>query len=129
MNVLQFTAFEAEYNQLGTLNIKDATLNLQNVNSVSGTIDLAPTGASLPSILNVTEKHGHTAQFNNLNIVQTVPPSGTNQVQLNIGGSLGPVDASFVNVTAPDVVLNVAGSGSTSPASAIFPAWAAPLTK
>jgi len=118
MNVTANTAFEAEYNQTGTLNINNSALNLQNVNSVSGTIDLAPAGAQYASELSVTEKHGHTANFNNLAIQRTgnVLTANGNDPRLNIGTMSSAVDATFTNVTAPLVDLHV-GPGASPPGS------------
>jgi filamentous hemagglutinin family protein len=108
-NVKTDTAFEAEYNQTGSLNIHNATLNLQNAKAISGTIDLAPSLATIPGTLNVTEAHGNTAAFSNLTFANT-SSSVNNQTQVNIGGSLGPVNASFHNVVGNNAVLNVNGS-------------------
>jgi filamentous hemagglutinin family protein len=120
MNVNLGTAFEAEYNQSGTLNINNSALNLQNVNSVTGTVELAALSSQYASILNVTEQHGHTANFHNMaiNRTQNILTANGASPQINIGAGFHAVDATFTAVTAPDVVLGVNGLDSSNLASA-----------
>jgi filamentous hemagglutinin family protein len=113
INVGANTAFHAKYSQTGALNIKDATLELKNANTISGTIDLAPAGSGTPSTLKITENRGNTAAFSNVNIVST-NASVTNQTNVLIGGSLGAVTdavaATFDNVDALNTIFTVDGT-------------------
>ncbi len=108
VNVTASTAFEAAYGQgaSGTLNVKDASLNLQNAKTILGTVDLLPTGAANGASLSVNEFHGSGASFAN-----TLFNGGSLTVAGTVGGT---PTASFTGVSAPTTQLNV-GSGSTVP--------------
>jgi len=103
VNVTAGTAFEAAYNQGagGTLNVKDVTLNLQNAQSISGTIDLRPAGATFAASMYVNEYHGVSASFSSVNL----PGNGGT---IYVGGTIGGTPrASFSNVTADNTQLNI----------------------
>ncbi len=109
INVTQGTAFEALYNQSasGTLTVKNVNLNLQNVQTVSGTVDLMPAGATIPGILNINEYHGNPGLFSN-----TVFPSPG---FLNVDGSVGGIPvATFSGVSAGQTQLSVGAGQSGS---------------
>ena len=107
MNVTQGTAFEALYSQgaSGILTVKDVNLNLQNLQTVSGTVNLMPAGATGPATLNVNEVHGPAGIFSGVNF----PSPGF----LNVDGSVGGVpSATFIGVSAGQTQLTVGGSSS-----------------
>lgn len=112
INVGSSTSFEAEYHQTGMLNVKDADLFLQNVQEVSGTIDLAPTGATTAGSLSLVSSHGNAAAFSNLTILSSAG-NVTGPTQLFIGSNSAPVDVTFSHVNAPGTQLTI-GASDTS---------------
>ena len=112
INVTVGTAFEAAYNQIAGsfLNVKSVSLNLQNAQSIAGTIDLAPTGATSPGSLYVNEKHGAPAEFANTQILATNAGYGGT---ITVGGTVGGTPAAnFSGVTADKIQLNVGASSA-----------------